>query len=84
MDVLYYSLQSTNCYNPHTDTSADLSAAMEDAVKMIYVFHRLLETLSHERGTDHQQLLPYVILLWCLRMPSGWSAWHVSLMCLPD
>ncbi|KAJ4941766.1 hypothetical protein JOQ06_011640 [Pogonophryne albipinna] len=53
--------------------SPDLSAVMDDAVKMINVIqsrplnHRLFETLCHENGTEHDQLLLHTDVRWLSR-----------------
>lgn len=53
--------------------SPDLSAVMDDAVKMINFIqsrplnHRLFETLCHETGTEHEQLLLHTDVRWLSR-----------------
>ena len=53
--------------------SPDLSAVMDDAVKMIKFIqfrplnHRLVETLCHESGTEHEQLLLHTDVRWLSR-----------------
>ncbi|KAJ4926504.1 hypothetical protein JOQ06_008677 [Pogonophryne albipinna] len=53
--------------------SPDLSAVMDDAVKTIHFIqsrplnHRLFETLCHENGTEHDQLLLHTDVRWLSR-----------------
>ena len=53
--------------------SPELRAVMDDAVKIINVIqsrplnHRLFETLCHESGTQHEQLLLHTDVRWLSR-----------------